>query len=131
MQCCLKLQILCCVLLAMHRDGCAEMLCATLLLCMWIQFVCGGGYDFSFSRVFIIITDAYHHLLQPFSELCSVLRSYSVENTMVKTLKTYLAPDTFTDPQAKKKFLKASRQVFETKYKEREGQRWLFEKLRF
>merc|ERR1712139_753628 len=34
-------------------------------------------------------------------------------------IKTYLAPDTFTDPQAKTKFLKASRQVFETKYKER------------
>merc|ERR1711968_299965 len=56
---------------------------------------------------------------------------YSVENTMVKTLKTHLAPDTFTDPHAKTKFLKASRQVFEAKYKEREGQRWLFEKLRF
>merc|ERR1711861_108693 len=41
---------------------------------------------------------------------------YSVENTMVKTL---IAPDTFTDPHAKTKFLKASRQVFEAKYKER------------
>merc|ERR1711977_31012 len=56
---------------------------------------------------------------------------YSVENTMVKTLKTYLTTDTFTDQGAKKKFLKSARGVFETKYKEKDGQRWLFEKLRF
>merc|ERR1711959_887510 len=56
---------------------------------------------------------------------------YSVENTMVKNLKTYLTPDTFTDQGAKKKFLKSARGVFETKYKEKDGQRWLFEKLRF
>merc|ERR1712118_496953 len=56
---------------------------------------------------------------------------YSVENQMVKTLKGHLTADTFTDQTAKKKFLKATRAVFETKYKERDGQRWLFEKLRF
>lgn len=56
---------------------------------------------------------------------------YAVENTMVKTLKGFLTADTFTDPQAKKKFLKSAREVFQAKYKEREGQRWLFEKLRF
>merc|ERR1712167_464342 len=56
---------------------------------------------------------------------------YSVENTMVKSLKGSLTADTFTDPAAKKKFLKAARGVFEAKYKERDGQRWLFEKLRF
>ena len=56
---------------------------------------------------------------------------YSVENTMVKTLKSALTQDIFTDQNAKKKFLKATRAVFETKYKERDGQRWLFEKLRF
>merc|ERR1712054_569160 len=56
---------------------------------------------------------------------------YSVENTMVKTLKGCLTADTFTDPHAKTKFLKSARQVFEAKYKEKEGQRWLFEKLRF
>jgi len=56
---------------------------------------------------------------------------YSVETTMVKTLKGHLAPDTFTDQVAKKKFLKNARAVFESKYKERDGQRWLFEKLRF
>merc|ERR1711970_1370410 len=49
----------------------------------------------------------------------------------VKTFKTYLTPDTFTDQGAKKKFLKSARGVFETKYKEKDGQRWLFEKLRF
>merc|ERR1711976_385050 len=54
---------------------------------------------------------------------------YSVENTMVKTLKGFLTPDTFTDPHAKTKFLKSTRQVFEAKYKEKEGQRCLFEKL--
>merc|ERR1712146_126976 len=56
---------------------------------------------------------------------------YSVENQMVKTLKGNLTADTFTDQTAKKKFLKATRTVFEDKYKERDGQRWLFEKLRF
>merc|ERR1711903_184947 len=56
---------------------------------------------------------------------------YSVENTMVKSLKGSLTADTFTDPAAKTKFLKAARGVFEAKYKERDGQRWLFEKLRF
>merc|ERR1712046_347292 len=56
---------------------------------------------------------------------------YSVENTMVKTLKGCLSSDIFTDQGAKKKFLKSARGVFETKYKEKEGQRWLFEKLRF
>merc|ERR1711918_210026 len=47
---------------------------------------------------------------------------YSVENTMVKTLKGHLTADTFTDPHAKTKFLSA-RAVFEAKYKEKEGQR--------
>merc|ERR1712227_1072649 len=56
---------------------------------------------------------------------------YSVENQMVKTLKGFLTADTFTDQTAKKKFLKSTRTVFETKYKERDGQRWLFERLRF
>merc|ERR1711934_1265778 len=56
---------------------------------------------------------------------------YAVENTMVKNLKGILTSDTFTDPQAKTKFLAAARKVFQEKYKEREGQRWLFEKLRF
>merc|ERR1711918_316134 len=56
---------------------------------------------------------------------------YSVETTMVKTLKGHLAPDTFTEGGAKKKFLKAAREVFEAKYKEGTGQAWLFEKLRF
>merc|ERR1711977_176006 len=56
---------------------------------------------------------------------------YSVENTMVKVLKGHLTADTFTDQAAKKKFLKSARGVFENKYKEKEGQRWLFEKLRF
>merc|ERR1712098_760645 len=56
---------------------------------------------------------------------------YSVENTMVKNLKGALTTDTFTDPTAKKKFLKSAREVFQNKYKERDGQRWLFEKLRF
>merc|ERR1712057_147120 len=56
---------------------------------------------------------------------------YSVENTMVKVLKGHLTADTFTDQAAKKKFLKSARGVFENKYKERDGQRWLFEKLRF
>merc|ERR1711967_5842 len=56
---------------------------------------------------------------------------YSVENTMVKTLKSYLTQDTYTDQGAKKKFLKSARGVFEAKYKEKDGQRWLFEKLRF
>jgi large subunit ribosomal protein L27e len=56
---------------------------------------------------------------------------YSVENVMVKSLKGHLTADTFTDQGAKKKFLKAARGVFENKYKERDGQRWLFEKLRF
>merc|ERR1711988_1312698 len=56
---------------------------------------------------------------------------YSVENTRVKTLKGCLTADTFTDPRAKTKFLKSARAVFEAKYKEKEGQRWLFEKLRF
>jgi hypothetical protein len=50
---------------------------------------------------------------------------------MVKNLKGFLTADTFTDPQAKTKFLAAARKVFQEKYKEREGQRWLFEKLRF
>merc|ERR1711935_18895 len=52
-------------------------------------------------------------------------------NTIVKTLKGFLSPDTFTDPTAKAKLLKSARGVFEQKYKEKEGQRWLFEKLRF
>merc|ERR1712167_296323 len=56
---------------------------------------------------------------------------YSVENTMVKVLKGHLTADTFTDQAAKKKFLKSARGVFENKYKERDGSRWLFEKLRF
>merc|ERR1711924_268162 len=56
---------------------------------------------------------------------------YSVENTMVKSLKGSLTADTFTDPAAKTKFLKAARGVFEAKSKERDGQRRLFEKLRF
>merc|ERR1711977_86040 len=56
---------------------------------------------------------------------------YAVENTMVKNLKGILTSDTFTDPQAKTKFLAAARKVFQDKYKEREGQPWLFEKLRF
>merc|ERR1712078_577298 len=56
---------------------------------------------------------------------------YSVENTMVKTLKGFLTADTFTDQAAKKKFLKETRKVFESKYKEGTGQAWLFEKLRF
>merc|ERR1711970_988705 len=55
---------------------------------------------------------------------------YSVENTMVKLLKGFLTADTFTDQAAKKEFLKSARGVFEAKYKELEGQRWLFEKLR-
>merc|ERR1711881_590060 len=56
---------------------------------------------------------------------------YSVENTMVKVPKGHLTADTFTDQAAKKKFLKSARGVFENKYKERDGSRWLFEKLRF
>merc|ERR1711971_604960 len=56
---------------------------------------------------------------------------YSVENTMVKVLKGHLTADTFTDQAAKKKFLKSARGVFENKYKEPDGSRWLFEKLRF
>merc|ERR1712023_316970 len=56
---------------------------------------------------------------------------YSVENTMVKTLKGFLTPDTFTDQQAKKKFLKSARTHFEQKYKDQAAQPWLFEKLRF
>merc|ERR1712098_794280 len=47
---------------------------------------------------------------------------YSVENTMVKNLKGALTTDTFTDPTAKKKFLKSAREVFQNKYKERDGQ---------
>merc|ERR1712144_101768 len=54
-----------------------------------------------------------------------------VNNTMVKVLKGHLTADTFTDQAAKKKFLKSARGVFENKYKERDGSRWLFEKLRF
>merc|ERR1711998_459416 len=38
---------------------------------------------------------------------------YSVENTMVKNLKGFLTADTFTDPQAKTKFLAAARKVFQ------------------
>merc|ERR1711990_674502 len=70
-------------------------------------------------------------MCKPTEKMKKLVQRRSRIKTFVKTLKTYLAPDTFTDPQAKTKFLKASRQVFETRYKEREGQRWLFEKLRF
>merc|ERR1711934_1008097 len=70
-------------------------------------------------------------MCKPTEKMKKLVQRRSRIKTMVKTLKTHLAPDTFTDPHAKTKFLKASRQVFEAKYKEREGQRWLFEKLRF
>merc|ERR1712022_6067 len=56
---------------------------------------------------------------------------YSVESSMAKQLRSLLVPDTFTDAQAKKNLLKSARLIFESKYKENEGQRWLFEKLRF
>merc|ERR1712085_16551 len=56
---------------------------------------------------------------------------YSVESSMSKTLKATLSADTFSEPSVKKKFLKAAQGVFEAKYQENEGQKWLFEKLRF
>merc|ERR1712178_18851 len=56
---------------------------------------------------------------------------YSVENTLVKNLKGNLKADTFTDPNSKKNFLKAARTIFQDKYKTEQGQKWLFEKLRF
>merc|ERR1712144_194880 len=56
---------------------------------------------------------------------------YSVESAMTKALKGALTADTFSDPSVKKKFLKAAQAEFEKKYQEGEGQKWLFEKLRF
>eukprot|EP00656_Telonema_subtile_P042717 TRINITY_DN4854_c0_g1_i1.p1 TRINITY_DN4854_c0_g1~~TRINITY_DN4854_c0_g1_i1.p1 ORF type:complete len:165 (-),score=50.84 TRINITY_DN4854_c0_g1_i1:164-658(-) len=56
---------------------------------------------------------------------------YSVESSMSKTLKATLSADTFSEPSVKKSFLKAAQGVFEAKYQENEGQKWLFEKLRF
>merc|ERR1711998_481962 len=62
---------------------------------------------------------------------------YTVESGMTKALKGFLTADTFTDPAAKKKFLKSARATFEAKYKENVNDkssgnnRWLFEKLRF
>merc|ERR1711939_815501 len=56
---------------------------------------------------------------------------YSVESSMTKSLKAHLSADTFSDPSVKKKFLKAAQAEFEKKYQDGEGQKWLFEKLRF
>merc|ERR1711935_754092 len=56
---------------------------------------------------------------------------YSVESSMCKQLKSTLTADTFSEVGVKKKFLKAAQQVFEAKYQEHEGGKWLFEKLRF
>eukprot|EP00658_Telonema_sp_P-2_P071781 TRINITY_DN60_c0_g1_i10.p1 TRINITY_DN60_c0_g1~~TRINITY_DN60_c0_g1_i10.p1 ORF type:complete len:147 (-),score=55.26 TRINITY_DN60_c0_g1_i10:239-679(-) len=56
---------------------------------------------------------------------------YSVESSMTKTLKATLSADTFSDPTVKTRFLKNAQQVFQAKYQEGEGQKWLFEKLRF
>merc|ERR1712188_301524 len=56
---------------------------------------------------------------------------YSVESSMCKQLKSTLTADTFSEGGVKKKFLKAAQQVFEAKYQEHEGGKWLFEKLRF
>merc|ERR1712072_987390 len=56
---------------------------------------------------------------------------YSVESAAVKQLKTSLSADTFSDSNVKKKFLKAAQQVFEQRYQEHDGNKWLFEKLRF
>merc|ERR1712028_213942 len=44
---------------------------------------------------------------------------YSVETAMTKNLKGFLTADTFTDPQAKSRFLQQARKLFEDKYKER------------
>merc|ERR1712194_651665 len=56
---------------------------------------------------------------------------YSVESSMSKALKAALSADTFSEVAVKKKFLKQAQSVFEAKYQEHEGQKWLFEKLRF
>merc|ERR1711865_146434 len=56
---------------------------------------------------------------------------YSVESSMSKVLKAALSADTFSEVAVKKKFLKQAQSVFEAKYQEHEGQKWLFGKLRF
>merc|ERR1712166_121468 len=56
---------------------------------------------------------------------------YGVESSMSKALKAALSADTFSEVAVKKKFLKQAQSVFEAKYQEHEGQKWLFEKLRF
>merc|ERR1711865_829515 len=56
---------------------------------------------------------------------------YSVESSMSEALKAALSADTFSEVAVKKKFLKQAQSVFEAKYQEHEGQKWLFEKLRF
>merc|ERR1712166_466275 len=56
---------------------------------------------------------------------------YSVESSMSKALKAALSADTFSEVAVKKKFLKQAQSVFEAKYQEHEGQKWLFEMLRF
>merc|ERR1712196_491805 len=54
-----------------------------------------------------------------------------ITRAMCKQLKSTLTADTFSEGGVKKKFLKAAQQVFEAKYQEHEGGKWLFEKLRF
>merc|ERR1712094_3198 len=56
---------------------------------------------------------------------------YSVESAAVKQLKTGLSADTFSESSVKKKFLKTAQSVFEQRYQEHDGNKWLFEKLRF
>merc|ERR1712195_44874 len=56
---------------------------------------------------------------------------YSVESSMSKALKAALSADSFSEVAVKKKCLKQAQSVFEAKYQEHEGQKWLFEKLRF
>merc|ERR1712166_107112 len=74
----------------------------------------------------------HHQALREDGQLHSRHASrYSVESSMSKTLKATLSADTFSEPSVKKKFLKAAQGVFEAKYQENEGQKWLFEKLRF
>merc|ERR1711990_168802 len=70
-------------------------------------------------------------MCKPTPKMKKLVQRRSRVKTFVKTLKSYLTQDTYTDQGAKKKFLKSARGVFEAKYKEKDGQRWLFEKLRF